>query len=79
MVFELWKNHAEYTQFIVLLIFSPLSIIVVVWRFVATYQSTRKPGLEDWMAAVAVIFSVLTNVGGITGELIYGDGELPTP
>ncbi|GAP85076.1 putative benzoate 4-monooxygenase cytochrome [Rosellinia necatrix] len=66
MAFELWKNHAEYTQFIVLLVFSPLSILVVAWRFVATYQSTRKPGLEDWMAVVAVIFSVLTNVGGIT-------------
>jgi hypothetical protein len=68
MAFEIWKNHTQYAQFIVILTLTPLGVAVTVWRFVATYQRARKPGLEDWMAAVAVFLSILVNLGSLVGK-----------
>lgn len=67
MVRELYKNPTQLAEFVVLILFTPLGIAVTVLRFVATYHSQRKPGLEDWMAILATLFFCLTNIGGVSG------------
>lgn len=68
MTFEIYHNSTQFAQFIVLVIFSPLGIAVTALRFVATRHGSRKPGLEDWMAAAATLFFVLVNLAGLMGE-----------
>jgi hypothetical protein len=69
MAFRIYNNPTQYAQFIVLIIFTPLGIAVTVLRFVATRYGARKPGLEDWMAAIATLFFALTNFAGLMGML----------
>lgn len=68
MAFRIYNNSTQFAQFIVLIIFTPLGIAVTVLRFVATRHGARKPGLEDWMAALATVFFVLVNLAGLLGE-----------
>ena len=68
MAFELWKNSTQLSQFIVLIIFTPLGIAVTVLRFVATRRVARKIGHEDWLAAAATLFFILCNLGGLMGK-----------
>ncbi|KAI9695819.1 MAG: hypothetical protein M1820_008413 [Bogoriella megaspora] len=65
MTFELWKNSAQWAQFLTLIIFTPLGVAVVLLRFVAVHRSARKPSLEDWLALTATIFFVLNNLGAL--------------
>lgn len=68
MGFDLGRDSTQLAQFIVLMIFTPIGIAVMVLRFIATRRSARKLGLEDWMAALATLFFVLTNLGGLVGK-----------
>jgi cytochrome bd-type quinol oxidase subunit 2 len=67
MGFELWKDPIQFAQFIVLIIFSPLGVILTMLRVMATRRSSRKVAFEDWMALVAAFFTVMTNVAGLAG------------
>ncbi|KAJ2974666.1 hypothetical protein NQ176_g5939 [Zarea fungicola] len=62
MAFAIYKNSTQLAQLIVLLIFSPLTILCLVLRFVATRRTKRKLGFEDWMAVLATIFAILNNL-----------------
>lgn len=68
MAFRIYNNSTQFAQFIVLIIFTPLGIAVTVLRFVATRYGARRPGLEDWMAALATVFFILVNLAGLMGE-----------
>lgn len=70
MGFELWKDPIQFAQFIVLIIFSPLGVILTVLRVMATRRSSRKVAFEDWMALVAAFFTVMTNVAGLAGTYL---------
>lgn len=74
MAFRLLDDSTQSSQFIVLLVFTPLGIIVTGLRFIIAPGSGRKIGLEDWSAVVATIFSTLANLGALMGEPI---GALP--
>ncbi|KAK2603435.1 hypothetical protein QQS21_004386 [Conoideocrella luteorostrata] len=50
MAFQLNNSSTQISQFIVLLIFTPLGILVTALRFVATSRSKRKVDIEDWLA-----------------------------
>ncbi|KAI9164101.1 Endo-1,4-beta-xylanase B [Paramyrothecium foliicola] len=65
MGFAMWRHPTQFAQFIVLIVFTPFGIAVTVLRFVATRRSGRRPGLEDWLAAVAALFFVLCNFGAL--------------
>lgn len=67
--FQIYNNHTQFAQFIVLIIFTPLGIAITALRFVATRHGARKFGLEDWMAIAATVFFVLVNLAGLVGEL----------
>lgn len=45
--------------FFVLVLAIPLSIIATGLRFLATRKAGRKPGLEDWLALVALVAMIL--------------------
>ncbi|KAI0894505.1 hypothetical protein F4806DRAFT_471582 [Annulohypoxylon nitens] len=62
MAFELWENHIHIAEFIVLLTFTPIGIVVTALRFVATHRAARKPSLEDWLAVVATVIFVLVAI-----------------
>ncbi|KAI1372085.1 hypothetical protein F4677DRAFT_449744 [Hypoxylon crocopeplum] len=78
MSFELWNSSAQLSQFIVLLIFTPLGIAVTVLRFVATYRGARKPSLEDWLAVAATIFFILTNLAALMAITLLNGREITT-
>lgn len=59
------------SQFIVLTIFTPLGILVTILRFVATHRASRKPSIEDWLAVVATVFFITTNLGGLMGKFAF--------
>jgi hypothetical protein len=65
MAFNLENDSTQIAQFIVLLVFSPCGIVLTAFRFLATHRCGRKPGLEDWMAGLAALFFVMTNVTAI--------------
>lgn len=67
MAFAIYKNSTQLAQLIVLLIFSPLTILCLVLRFVATRRTKRKLGFEDWMAVLATIFAILNNLFALLG------------
>jgi threonine/homoserine/homoserine lactone efflux protein len=68
MAFEIWKESTQFSQFIVLLVFTPMGIVVTALRFVAGSRAVRKPGFEDWMAVVATIFFIMVNVTAFVGK-----------
>ncbi|KAI1661696.1 hypothetical protein F4813DRAFT_345443 [Daldinia decipiens] len=76
MGFELWKNSTEFAQLIVLTIFTPIGIGLTVLRFVAAYRGMRKPGLEDWMAVLAALFFMLTNLGALIAISILNGRQI---
>lgn len=71
MAFAIYKNSTQLAQLIVLLIFSPLTILCLVLRFVATRRTKRKLGFEDWMAVLATIFAILNNLFALLGLFLY--------
>ncbi|KAK9426029.1 putative integral membrane protein [Seiridium unicorne] len=77
MAFELWKNSAQWAQFLTLIIFTPLGIAVTLLRFVATHRSARKPSLEDWLALTATIFFVLNNLAALMATSILNGRSIP--
>ncbi|RYP69622.1 hypothetical protein DL769_005242 [Monosporascus sp. CRB-8-3] len=64
------------SQFVVLIIFTPIGIVVTALRFVATRRSARKPGLEDWLAVAATLFFTLTDLGGLMAISILNGREI---
>ncbi|KAI0440352.1 hypothetical protein F4803DRAFT_527750 [Xylaria telfairii] len=62
MGFEMGRSPMRLTQFIILLIFTPLGTAVTAVRLVAIRRTSRKPGFEDWMAVLATLFFALTNL-----------------
>lgn len=68
MGLELNRSPKQQAGFIVILVFTPLGIVVTVLRFVATSHSPCNLGLEDWMAILATLFFLLTNLGGLSGS-----------
>lgn len=68
MTFEIYKDSAQFSQFITLIIFTPLGIVVTALRFVAVRRVARKVGSEDWLALIATIFFILTNLAGLMGK-----------
>lgn len=64
------------SQFIVLTIFTPLGILVTILRFVATHRASRKPSIEDWLAVVATVFFITTNLGGLMAISILNGREI---
>ncbi|KAF4627058.1 hypothetical protein G7Y89_g11097 [Cudoniella acicularis] len=76
MAFKLWNNHTQLAQFIVLIIFTPIGIAVTVLRFVATYRGARKPSLEDWLAVMATLFFILTNLAGLMAISILNGRQI---
>ncbi|KAJ2987832.1 hypothetical protein NUW58_g4293 [Xylaria curta] len=65
---ELWENPLLSAQVVVLLVFTALGTVVTLLRFVATHRAARKPGLEDWLAAVATISAALANISSLKGS-----------
>ncbi|PHH88578.1 hypothetical protein CDD83_7346 [Cordyceps sp. RAO-2017] len=76
MAFELQKHPTQMAHFVAVLVFSPLSIAVVLLRLVAVPRSGRRLGLEDALAAVATLFAVLTNLGGQVAITILNGREI---
>lgn len=68
MAFQLYNNSTQMAQFVVLLIFTPLSVLVMALRFVASRKGKRKLGMEDWFCVLATIFAVMCNVCSLKGE-----------
>lgn len=67
MTFMLYNNSTQMAQFVVLLIFTPLSVLVTALRFVAWKKGNRKLGMEDGFCVLATIFAVLCNVCALMG------------
>ncbi|KAK5992616.1 Wortmanamides biosynthesis cluster protein C [Cladobotryum mycophilum] len=76
MTFKLYNNSTQLSQFVVLLVFTPLGILITCLRFVATRRSARKIGMEDWLAAIATLFFVLTNLSGLMAISILNGRQL---
>jgi hypothetical protein len=55
-------------QFMILVIFSPLSIALIVLRFMAVRRSARNISAEDWLAVLALLFLMLCNIAAIIGN-----------
>jgi preprotein translocase subunit Sss1 len=70
MGFAIHDNSTQLAQFCVLIVFTPLGILLTWLRFVANCRSARKPSSEDWLAVVATIFFIGTNLAGLVGEYI---------
>jgi hypothetical protein len=68
MAFEINKDSTQFAQFVTLIIFTPLGIAVTALRFVGVRRVTRKVGVEDWLAVIATIFFILTNLAGLMGK-----------
>ncbi|KAI0106405.1 hypothetical protein GGR51DRAFT_517598 [Nemania sp. FL0031] len=77
MAFKLYNNSVQISQFIVLIIFSPLGIAVTALRFIALRRAARKPGLEDWLAVAATLFFIFTNLAGLIAISILNGREIP--
>lgn len=67
MAFKIYEDSTQLAQFATLLVFTPLGIVVTALRFVAVRRVTRKAGVEDWLAVIATIFFILTNLSGLMG------------
>lgn len=72
MAFAAYNSSAQMAQFIVLLIFTPIGILVTVLRFVAARRSQRNTDIEDWLAVLATIFFAMCNLSGLMGKLAHG-------
>lgn len=68
MAFEIYEDSTQLAQFVTLIVFTPLGIAVTALRFVAVRRVTRKVGVEDWLAVIATIFFILTNLTGLMGK-----------
>lgn len=67
MPFQIYNNSTQMAQFVVLVIFTPLSVLVTALRFVASRKGKRKLGMEDWFCVLATIFTVMCNVCALMG------------
>nr|A0A2L0P0K0.1 RecName: Full=Wortmanamides biosynthesis cluster protein C [Talaromyces wortmannii]AUY61971.1 TwnC [Talaromyces wortmannii]QBC19711.1 TwmC [Talaromyces wortmannii] len=76
MAFEIPEDSTQLSQFVTLLIFTPLGIVVTALRFVAVRRVTRKVGFEDWLAVIATIFFILTNLAGLMAISILNGRQL---
>ncbi|KID85142.1 benzoate 4-monooxygenase cytochrome P450 [Metarhizium guizhouense ARSEF 977] len=66
MAFAAYNSSAQMSQFIVLLLFTPIGILVTVLRFVAARRSQRNTDIEDWLAVLATIFFAMCNLSAIS-------------
>lgn len=55
MEFRVFQIADQGAYFVVLIFCALSSVAALILRFVATHQSNRKPGAEDWFALVAVL------------------------
>lgn len=62
MEFRVFQIADQGAYFVVLIFCALSSVAALILRFVATHQSNRKPGAEDWFALVAVLL-FLVRVG----------------
>ncbi|QKX61039.1 uncharacterized protein TRUGW13939_08185 [Talaromyces rugulosus] len=76
MAFEINKDPTQFAQFVTLIIFTPLGIAVTALRFVGVRRVTRKVGVEDWLAVIATIFFVLTNLAGLMAISILNGRQI---
>ncbi|KAI1825866.1 hypothetical protein F4861DRAFT_154726 [Xylaria intraflava] len=63
----LHQESLQKAQFVVLILFTSLSIILTALRFVAIRLGGRKASLEDWLAVAATVGLIFTNVGALEG------------
>lgn len=68
MAFEINKDSTQFAQFVTLIILTPLGIAVTALRFVAVRRVERKAGAEDWLAIIATLFTILTNLSALMGK-----------
>jgi hypothetical protein len=74
MAFEIWKNSTQLGQFALNIPLTLLGFVIAALRFVATHRAGRRPGLEDWMAALAALFCGMTTMSGV-GAIIILNGR----
>ncbi|EXU96266.1 hypothetical protein X797_010651 [Metarhizium robertsii] len=72
MPFAAYNSSAQMAQFIVLLIFTPIGILVTVLRFIAARRSQRNTDIEDWLAVLATVFFAMCNLSGLMGKSAHG-------
>ncbi|KAJ5273999.1 hypothetical protein N7478_009124 [Penicillium angulare] len=65
MAFEMQNDSTQFAQFVTLIILTPLGIVVTALRFVAVRRVERKVGAEDWLAIIATLFTILTNLSAL--------------
>ncbi|KAK4184060.1 hypothetical protein QBC35DRAFT_466776 [Podospora australis] len=77
MTFEVFNDPPSGAYFVVLAVTGVLSVVAIGLRFLATAKSHRRPGLEDWLAASAVIVYVVRVISVMYGlSVINGRGTL---
>lgn len=55
MAFRVFQVADQGAYFVVLIFCAVSCIVAVALRFLATHQSHRKPGVEDWFSLCAVL------------------------
>ncbi|KAK4194674.1 hypothetical protein QBC40DRAFT_301899 [Triangularia verruculosa] len=75
MAFEVFKDSTAGAYFVILAVTGLLSLIACGLRFLATIRTGRKPGLEDWLAASAVVVYLIRVISVMYGlSVINGRG-----
>ncbi|KAI0602448.1 hypothetical protein F4775DRAFT_588686 [Biscogniauxia sp. FL1348] len=74
--FRIWQNSTQMSQFVVLVLLTPLGILVTLLRFVAIQRASRRPGLEDWLSAAATVFFITTNLWALKALSILNGRQI---